>query len=411
MQVEKQQLLLVDENDKPTGLYVERSLCHKGKGLRHRAFVLVLYNKKGEVLLQKRKHQLWDGYWDISATTHVLHLPTGDETYQQAAARCLKRELGIKVKDLEQVGGFTYYAKNPSGDEAGKNYCENEYCAILVGQYDKEITSNPRVIYEHAWVPYYKVYEKLPTYTPWAQLAFSDLVKQRFFEKKFSQKPLHMAFIMDGNRRWARQKGLPTFVGHEKGYRRMETVVDQAIKHTIPYITFWAFSTENWNRDKKEVDYLMKIFRKLFKSSFVKKLLKNRVKLQTLGELSPFPKDIVENIEKIKKQSKNNTAITVNIGLNYGGRAEILRAAEMIQKKKEKKLNEQIFSDYLYTKGQPNPDIIIRTGGDMRLSGFLPWQAVYSELYFTKIYWPDFDEKELGKVLKEYAKRQRSFGK
>lgn len=400
--MEKQQLILVDENDRPTGKYAEKSLCHKGKGLHHRAFVLVIYNKQGEILLQKRKHQLWDGYWDISATTHVLHLPKRNETYEEAAKRCLERELGIEVNDLKNIGGFNYYAKE-------KSFCENEYCAILVGQYDGEIKANKDVLYAFVWEPYYSVFQRIGEFTPWANITFSDLAKQRFFESEIQkEKPLHIAFIMDGNRRWARQKGLPTFIGHEKGYRRMETVVDHAIKNNIPFITFWAFSTENWNRDKKEVDFLMKIFRRLFKNSFVKKLLKNGVKLETLGELDPFPKDIVENIEKLKKESKNNTAIIVNIALNYGGRAEILRAAKMID---QNNIDEQSFANYLYTKGQPDPDLIVRTGGDMRLSGFLPWQAVYSELYFTQAYWPEFDEKEFDKALEEYARRQRRFGK
>lgn len=402
MEKEKQQLILVDEHDKPTGKYAEKSLCHKGRGLHHRAFVLVLYNKKGEILLQKRKHKLWDGYWDISATTHVLHLQKKNETYEEAADRCLERELGIHVDGLKNVGGFNYYAKE-------KSFCENEYCAILIGQYNGKIKANKDVLYDYAWVPYYQVFQRIGEFTPWANITFSDLAKQRFFESIVQRDtPLHIAFIMDGNRRWARQKGLPTFIGHEKGYRRMETVVDQAIKHNVPFITFWAFSTENWNREKKEVEFLMKIFRKLFKSSFVKKLLNNGVKLQTLGELDPFPKDIIENIEKLKKQSKDNKAITVNIALNYGGRAEIIRAAKLM---KRENIDEQSFTNFLYTKGQPDPDMIVRTGGDMRLSGFLPWQAVYSELYFTNSFWPDFDEKEFEKVLKEYKTRQRRFGK
>lgn len=221
----------------------------------------------------------------------------------------------------------------------------------------------------------------------------------------------HVAFIMDGNRRWARQKGLPTFIGHEKGYRRIETVVDHAIKRNISHITFWAFSTENWHREKKEVEFLMKIFRGLFKSRFVKKLLKNGVKLQTLGVLDPFPKDIIENIEKLKEDSRDNTAITVNIALNYGGRAEILRAVEILQKENNKTINQSVFSEYLFTKEQPDPDLIVRTGGEMRLSGFLPWQGVYSELYFTNTYWPDFDEKEFDKAIEEFYSRERRFGK
>lgn len=220
----------------------------------------------------------------------------------------------------------------------------------------------------------------------------------------------HVAFIMDGNRRWARERHLPLLAGHTKGYQAIEPLIAYAVKREIKYLTFWAFSTENWNRDKKEVEILLTIFRKLFASKIVNRLHKNGVKITVLGNIDAFPKDIAENIRKLIEKTKDNTAITVNIGLNYGGREEILRAVNSLLISKHKNVDEEIFSSFLYTKDQPDPDLIIRTSGEQRLSGFLPWQSVYSELYFPEIYWPDFNEEEFEKALEEFAKRKRRFG-
>ncbi len=224
-------------------------------------------------------------------------------------------------------------------------------------------------------------------------------------------KPSHIAFIMDGNRRWARQRGLPISVGHTKGVNRVEDIVEHAIKLKIPFVTFWAFSTENWNREEQEVTLLMEIFRKFFSGPIIKKLKKNKVKIIVLGELGRFPEDIQKMLVDLIDDTKQNTAITVNIALNYGGRAEILRAVKQILAEKAKELDEKTFNHYLYTTDQPDPDLIIRTGGEQRLSGFLPWQGVYSELYFPDVYWPDFDEHQFDIALEEFASRERRFGK
>lgn len=223
--------------------------------------------------------------------------------------------------------------------------------------------------------------------------------------------PIHVAFIVDGNRRWARERGLPIILGHRKGYKRIEDLVVYAKSIGIKYVTFWAFSTENWNREKKEVDDLMNIFRRIFTHSAMKKIIKEKAKIIIFGDLKKFPFDIQKSVKNIVEETKNNNEITVNIALNYGGRAEILQAVNKLLQKKEKNVDEEIFSSYLYSKDQPDPDLIIRTGGDQRLSGYLPWQSVYSELYFTKTYWPDFDEKALEKAIKDFSNRQRRFGK
>jgi|SRR6185369_23417 len=220
----------------------------------------------------------------------------------------------------------------------------------------------------------------------------------------------HVAFIMDGNRRWARAHKVPLVVGHTKGYQMIEPLIAYAHKKNISHLTFWAFSTENWNRDKKEVEILLQIFRRLFQSQIVKRLHKKGVKINVLGDIDAFPKDIAERVRKIIDDTKNNTAITVNIGLNYGGRAEILQAVNRLLQDKKETVNEEEFALYLYTKNMPDPELIIRTSGEERLSGFLPWQSAYSELYFSKVYWPDFNEKEFEKALDEFEKRKRRFG-
>jgi undecaprenyl diphosphate synthase len=223
----------------------------------------------------------------------------------------------------------------------------------------------------------------------------------------------HIAFIMDGNRRWAKEKHLPTLIGHDKGINGIEKIVTHAQNLGIPYITFWAFSTENWQRSKDEVTYLLNLFRKLFKGKMLKKLLKNGGKITVIGNLSAFPEDIQKEIFGIIDQSKNNTGIHITIALNYGGREEIVQAVQKIISDKLNKadITVDVFSQYLYTSNQPDPDLIVRTGGSQRLSGYLPWQSIYSELYFTDSYWPDFDEKAFDKAIEEYQNRERRFGK
>ncbi len=390
-------LLLVDENDTFTGKYAEKEKCHYGNGLHHRAYVVLLQNKKGEVLLQKRKHKLWDGYWDLTAISHVLHLPNHDESYEEAANRSLKREVGISGVKLEKVGAFNYFAKH------GKN-CENEYCAILIGDYDGKVSANKDVVYEYMWMDrdafIADAVQSPKKYTPWTILTVARLYL-----------PRHVAMIMDGNRRWARRKKLPLFFGHRAGFNRIEPLVRHAESLGITHLTFWAFSTENWNREKKEVDALMNLFRRMFSGSLVAKLKKNNVRVKTLGDISAFPKDIEKDIEEVVDDTKGNTGITVNFALNYGGRAEIIRAVKTIIKNTPKEITEETMTNSLYTQGQPDPDLIIRTGGEQRLSGYLPWQSTYSELYFTPTFWPDFDEKKFNEAIIDYISRERRFGK
>jgi undecaprenyl diphosphate synthase len=234
----------------------------------------------------------------------------------------------------------------------------------------------------------------------------------------------HIAFIMDGNRRWARKRKLPLIVGHHKGAERIESLVAYASKRGIQYITFWAFSPENWQRGEKEVGFIMRVVREFLKSSAVNRMMKKGVRVKVIGDFEAFPEDIVAGLREIVEESKDNKMITAIFALNYGGRAEILRAVNKIASEEiaassknvgtprnDKMINEETFSSYLYTKDLPEPDFVVRTGGEQRLSGFLPWQSAYSELYFTQTLWPDFDAQAFEMAIGEFERRERRFGK
>ncbi len=225
--------------------------------------------------------------------------------------------------------------------------------------------------------------------------------------------PKHIAIIMDGNRRWAKQHKLKALQGHQYVTDKViEPLLDACVERGVEYLTLWAFSTENWQRDKAEVEGLMKIFRSAFSKS-AQDLYKKGVRLNYIGDMSKFPPDIQEGVKKWMDISKNNTKITATFALNYGGHDEIIRA---IHKLKAINIDSQTvtadqFSSLLDTAKLPNPDLLIRPGGEQRLSGFMPWQTVYTELYFTDVLMPDFDESELQKAIEEYQSRSRRFGR
>jgi undecaprenyl diphosphate synthase len=224
--------------------------------------------------------------------------------------------------------------------------------------------------------------------------------------------PQHVAIIMDGNRRWAKQNKLKALQGHSYVVDHcIEPLVDRCIELGIPYLTLWAFSTENWNRDQEEVAGLMSVFRRAFQKK-AEDLYKKGVQLNILGDIHAFPKDIAAQAQEWVKISKQNTKITVSFALNYGGRQEIIHAAnKLLATSHQMPVTEEVFEKNLFTHGLPDPDLLIRPGGEKRLSGFLPWQTVYTELYFTDILMPDFTPEELDKALEEYEKRQRRFGR
>jgi len=221
----------------------------------------------------------------------------------------------------------------------------------------------------------------------------------------------HLAIILDGNRRWAREKGLPTFEGHRVGYERIKDVCRWCLKRNIEILTVYAFSTENWNRSKEEVKYLMFLLNKAF-SEDAEELNKLGIKVNIMGSRDRISPKIKKNIEKIQEKTKNNKKMVLNICFNYGGRLEIVEAVKDIIREgiKPEKVTEELISKHIWFKGQPDPDLIVRTSGEQRLSGFLTWTSVYSELYFPRCYWPDFNEKELDKTIKEFERRNRRFG-
>jgi len=225
--------------------------------------------------------------------------------------------------------------------------------------------------------------------------------------------PRHIAIIMDGNRRWARERGLPINDGHEEGVRNAARIVEHARNLGIKHLTIYTLSTENWRkRAKKEVEGIFNLLLRLIKEKREEYAQKG-VKLFVLGNFQAFPKKVARAIDEMLKIVVEHERMKVNVALNYGGRDEIIRAVREIIKEgvPAGKVNEELIAKHLYTNGQPDPDLIIRTGGEIRLSNFLLWQMSYSELYFTDILWPNFGPKELDKAIAEYQKRQRRFGK
>lgn len=231
--------------------------------------------------------------------------------------------------------------------------------------------------------------------------------------------PQHIAIIMDGNRRWARSHGLPVLAGHQKvADDVLEPLVEHAAARGVRFITFWAFSTENWKREAGEVEGIMHIFRHVIAKRW-QRLHEKGVRVRVIGNISKFAPDIRDSLNKIIEQTKDNTKITAVFALNYGGRDEIVRAANkaisyqlsVIRQSDDRKLTTDDFAKHLDTAGIPDPELIIRTGGEQRLSGFLLWQSEYSELYFPSFYMPEFTPEKLDEAIEEYASRQRRLGK
>lgn len=224
--------------------------------------------------------------------------------------------------------------------------------------------------------------------------------------------PKHLGFILDGNRRWAKKKGLPTLEGHRRGMRRVEELIENCIKRGIKHVTVFAFSTENWQRPEEEVAYLMDLFRLMFEKT-TKKLQKQGVRFVIAGRIEDFPTDLQKSMKRTMEETRDNDVLTFNMAASYGGRVEIVDVTKKMIRDglKPEEVTEEKFSKYIYEAGQPDPDMIVRTSGEQRTSGFMLWQAAYSEFYFPKVAWPDFDARELDKVIEEYNKRERRFGK
>ncbi len=223
--------------------------------------------------------------------------------------------------------------------------------------------------------------------------------------------PRHIGIILDGNRRFAKAKGLPAFEGHRLGFENLKKTAEYIFDKGVDILTVYAFSTENWNREKKEVAYLMDLFRILVNKE-INKLSKRGIKVNFFGRLEDFEHDLQKSIKKAREKTKNGQRGILNICLSYGGRDELVRAFKKIvaQKITVDKIDQELISQNLDSAGLPDPDMIIRTSGEERLSGFLTWQSTYSELYFPEKTWPEFMEADLDKAILEYNKRQRRFG-
>lgn len=226
--------------------------------------------------------------------------------------------------------------------------------------------------------------------------------------------PTHVAIIMDGNMRWAKGKGLPYIEGIRQGANAIKPIVERASELGVKHITFWALSTENWKRGKEFTNNLFSVFREFLKRlDLFDELIERGGKIHVWGDIAELPQDIQDEIKKNIEREPIEKKIDVNFCLNYGGRAEILRAVKNIVQDKlsPKEITAEKFSQYLYSNGQPDPDLIIRTSGEQRISGFLPWQSIYAEFYFPQVFWPDFTPGEFDKALLEYSQRERRFGR
>lgn len=227
--------------------------------------------------------------------------------------------------------------------------------------------------------------------------------------------PKHIALIMDGNRRWAKERNLDIKQGHYAGAENLEKIALHANKIGIKYMTVYAFSTENWKRSEAEVKGLMLLL-KAYVEKMLAKTNSNNIKINILGDISKLDISLQKSINRILDKTKENTGLTLNIAFNYGGRDEIVKATQKISEEVKKgninveDIDEKMVGDYLYTKGQPDPDIMIRTSGELRLSNFLLWQLAYTEFVFLNKYWPDFNEKDLDNAVEDFQKRHRNFG-
>ncbi len=224
--------------------------------------------------------------------------------------------------------------------------------------------------------------------------------------------PQHIGIMIDGNRRWAKEKGLPSFLGHRQGIKQAVNVINYALEKGIKVLTLYGFSTENWKRSPEEVDYLMKLFSE-FTHRYASIFFKKGIRFQHIGNIADLPPILQKEIKQVQSLTKNNSKMVLNVALSYGGRDEVVRAIRKIMKKgvSPEKVTEEMLMNNLDTKGLPDLDFVIRTSGEQRLSNFLPLQSTYAELYFPRIYWPDFDKKQFDLALEEFKKRNRRFGK
>lgn len=236
-----------------------------------------------------------------------------------------------------------------------------------------------------------------------------------FYDINLDKVPAHIAIIMDGNGRWAKSRFMPRTYGHKVGVETIRKVVKECSRLGVKYLTLYAFSTENWKRPKDEVSALMGLLVKYLRNE-LEELHKNNVKILTIGDISKLPQACIEELDHAKEKTKDNTGLVMSLALNYGGRNDLVNAVKNISQEvvdgkiSVDDIGDDLISSHLSTKESPDPDLVVRTSGEQRLSNFLLWELAYSEFYFTDIHWPDFDEKELQKAIFAYQSRDRRFG-
>lgn len=249
----------------------------------------------------------------------------------------------------------------------------------------------------------------------WKNNSSSAELQERVGKIQEAEVPAHIAIIMDGNGRWANKRALPRIAGHHEGMKVVRKITRFANMLNVKALTLYAFSTENWKRPKLEVDYLMKLPEE-FLGSFLPELIEENVKVTMIGDKELLPSHTLYAIERAMEETKENDGLNLNFALNYGSRAEILGGVKNVLKDMksgildESQLNEELFSSYLMTNGMSDPDLLIRTSGEIRLSNFMLWQIAYSEFWFTDVLWPDFKEEHLAEAIEAYQSRQRRFG-
>ena len=237
--------------------------------------------------------------------------------------------------------------------------------------------------------------------------------KKELFDK--NKIPQHLAIIMDGNGRWAERRGLPRSAGHREGAKTVRKIITSCLDLNIPILTIFAFSTENWKRPKREINYLIKLFTRVLGREKAN-LVKNNIQINFIGRLNNLPNSLTEKMKELHECTKSNDKLILNIAINYSGRTEIVDALKSILLKIDKKtlsiegINENTIKDNLYTNNLPDPDLLIRTAGEMRVSNFMLWQIAYTELWVTPVFWPDFDENNLVEAIRNYQRRVRKYG-
>lgn len=258
----------------------------------------------------------------------------------------------------------------------------------------------------------------MPTYLSggiFKKLRSTSNTKKLLTQVVSGEVPLHVAIIMDGNGRWAKEKGLPRILGHHAGMETLKKIVSYSCQIKLPILTFYAFSTENWHRPQEEINFLMQLPGQYLRAE-LSTLMKKNVRVRMIGSIDGLPKHTQLVIRKAIEKTGSNTGLLLNFALNYGGRDEIVFAVRRIVKKvlqgevAAEEINENLFSQYLFTAGLPDPDLLVRPSGEMRLSNFLLWQSAYTELWFSSIYWPDFEKKHLLQAIYEYQQRDRRYG-